>query len=121
MNLGSAIDNLFDLRQQKAKLDKKVTDLKKIIEEAELNVQGLLRENNVTLSRGEFATASITETIVPVVDDWDAFYDHILQTEGFHLLERRPASRAYRELLEAGEDVPGLRPFTKHNLSLRKN
>jgi hypothetical protein len=36
-----------------------------------------------------------------------------------HLLQRRPATAAFRELQEAGEAVPGLEPFTKRAISLR--
>lgn len=119
MNLGKTIDALHALREHKRALEAELKDVRQEIEEAEQNVMEMLKQNGVTMSAGEHATVSITETVVPAVEDWDAFYEHIMQTGDFHLLERRPASRAYRELLESGEDVPGLRPFTKRNLSLR--
>lgn len=65
-------------------------------------------------------TASITETVVASVKDWDAFYRFIHQHEAFHLLERRPANAAYRELLQHGQTIPGVISFTKRGLSFRK-
>ena len=121
MNLGTAIDDLYLLRQQKAELDKQKKDLQCQIDEAEEKVTQLLNDSGVTLSRGETATASITEMAMPQVEDWDLFYEHILESGDFHLLERRPASRPYRELLEAGIEIPGLRTFTKRSLSIRTN
>ena len=119
MNLGKAIDHLHALREQKRLLEADLKELRQKMEEAETNIFALLEQNGVTASAGSAASVSITETIVPVIDDADTFFDHIIASGDIHLLERRPSSRAYRELLEAGEVVPGLRPFTKRNLSLR--
>jgi hypothetical protein len=120
MNLGTSIDKLHELKKTKAEIEKQLKAIKDDILEAEAEVFEKLNEQGVTLSRGTTATASITESIIPSVEDWDAFYGHILDTGDVHLLERRPATRAYRELYEAGEEVPGIAPFTKRTLNLRK-
>ena len=66
------------------------------------------------------ASAILTETVVPKIDDWDEFYSYIQENEAFHLLQRRPSTAACRETLEAGEQIAGVSTFTKRAISLRK-
>lgn len=121
MNLGPAIDKLHGLREKKRELEVEISKLRKLMEEEEENIFAMLEEQELPGARGHTATVSITESVVPVIENDELFFDHIMETGDLHLLERRPAVRSYRELREAGEDVPGLRPFTKRTLSLRKN
>ena len=119
MNLGQRIDHLYQLREQKRKLEADLKELREKMEEDEIEIFEMLKNNGTSTADGLNAKVSITETIVPVIDDADEFFDHVLATGDIHLLERRVSSRAYRELLEAGEEVPGLRPFNRRTLSLR--
>ena len=70
---------------------------------------------------GEFATMSVSITTVPNVSDWTKFYRFIKKTDGFHLLERRPAAKAWRETLEErrNKPIPGVEGFEKKTLNLR--
>ena len=61
------------------------------------------------------ASVSINEA-----EDWDAFYKHILDTKEFALLQKRVSSVAYKEILAAGEDVPGLAPRTVRRINFKK-
>jgi hypothetical protein len=74
------------------------------------------------LDRGSHAgyTFSRNETVVPQVEDWDAFYTYIRKNNYFHLLERRPASAGCRELFGLKGKIPGVVPFTKVSLSFRQ-
>lgn len=119
MNLGAAIDKLYHLREQKRLHENEIKMLNQTMAEEEENILAMLQEVGTTISSGAAATVSITEQVLPIIDDAEAFFDHIQETGDFHLLERRPSARAYREMLEAGEDVPGLRKFVKRKLSLR--
>ena len=121
MNLGAAIDKLHGLREEKRNLEAEISKIRKVMEEEEINIFALLEEQDLPGAKGHTATVSITESVVPVLEDDEVFFDHIMKTGDLHLLERRPSVRAYRELLESGEEVPGLRPFTKRTLSLRSN
>ena len=121
MNLGAAIDKLHGLREEKRNLEAEISKIRKVMEEEEINIFALLEEQDLPGAKGHTATVSITESVVPVLDNDEVFFDHIMKTGDLHLLERRPSVRAYRELRESGEEVPGLRPFTKRTLSLRSN
>lgn len=65
-------------------------------------------------------TATITKTILPNVTDWDALWEHIIEERAFHLLQRRPAAAAFRELHSSGEKVPGIDAYEQRTISLRK-
>jgi hypothetical protein len=61
-----------------------------------------------------------SDMVVPVVKDWDTFMDYVVDTGQYWLLEKRPASTACRELFETKGKIPGLEPFTRRNLNVRK-
>ena len=106
-----------DERRRIADRDKELVSVWKTLEEELLNrldEQGMLQGKSVA------GTATITETIVPNVVDWDALQDHIKETGDFHLLQKRPAAAAFRELHASGEEIPGMEAFNKRTISLRK-
>jgi len=63
---------------------------------------------------------SINEIVVANVEDWEKFHEWIYAHKAGHMLERRVANIAFREMLELEENVPGLKPFTKRTISLTK-
>jgi hypothetical protein len=119
-SVGSLIDELYDLNQQKKELNQKLEDLKHEAAEVEQLIFAALDHEDLTQCRGRVGKVTITVSDVPTVVDWDRFQEYILQTRALHLLERRPAVMAWRELHQSGEVVPGVNPFTKRSLSVRK-
>lgn len=107
---------LRTLAQKQKKLEEERDDIaERLI--AAMDAQGL------TKSGGGPATASISESVVPQVEDWDRFHAFIGKTKRYYLLERRPAVVAYRELLELrkGRKIPGVSSFTKRTVRLLTN
>jgi len=119
MNTGELIKALFDQREAIREIDRTRKELvsKKAEIEAELMIG--LDEVGLTSAKGEGVTVSISEAIVPIVNDSDAFYEFILKSKQPYLLERRPAVLAYRELISAGEEIPGIEPYTKRTVNMR--
>jgi hypothetical protein len=72
--------------------------------------------------RGDLATVSISETIRPKIEDWDAFTTFVLRKKACHLFERRIAATAYREMKETlkGKPLPGTSEYTQLRLNVRK-
>ena len=56
---------------------------------------------------------NIEHSTVPTVEDWDMFYTYIHTRQAYHMLQRRPAVNAYNEVRDQGEDVPGVKDFTR--------
>lgn len=117
--LGGRIDQLHALREQKRTLEKQVQLLEETARELESQLIDEMDKQGVAKSTGKKATVSITESVKPSVDDWDAFYAYIHKNKYYHLLERRPSVTGCRELLELKGKVPGVVPFTQRKLNIR--
>jgi len=115
------IDQVHDVREQIRGLTKEVNALKTKKEDLEARLLETMDALGTDQSRSKVATATVTELVVPHVEDWEAFYKYITRTKSFYMLERRPAPVAYRETLEQrkGKAIPGVTSFTKRTIGLR--
>jgi hypothetical protein len=118
--LGGLIDRLYELKQDKAELNRQIKHLDTTQTELEAQVLIKLQELGINSGKSLIASATISTSIIPIVQDWEAFYNYIKETDSLFLLERRPALTAYRDLAAAGEKIPGVESFTKTTISLRK-
>jgi len=117
--LGEAIDRLGHIRAQITKLNSEVDDLTKQRRELESEILALLEDNGMKrASSFQYAASAIEET-VPHVTDWDALHGYIVENNLPYLLQRRANVKPFRELFEAGEDIPGVEPFTQTKLYLK--
>jgi hypothetical protein len=120
VSLGEEIDRLFDLREKIKKIDDSAEELRKVFVLKEVALLARIEEEGMSKAVGQKASVSITESVVPQVENWDEFYAFLHRNKAYHLLERRPAAGAYRELIaQRRRPVPGVVPFTKRRLSLR--
>ena len=117
--IGAKIDQLHDLREQKRELEEQVNQLKAQMAELENELIAEMDKQGVTKSTGGAATVSISSTVRPSVDDWDAFYTYIHRHKFYHLLERRPSVSGCNELLETKGKIPGVVPYTQRKLNIR--
>lgn len=120
-SIGGLIDKLFEIREQTRALNKQAEELKVQKDDYEARLLAALDAQGVTQSRGEVATATVSEAEVPQVEDWDKFYAFIARNKAFYMLERRPAAGPYREAMQLrkGRAIPGVKSFTKRTISLR--
>ena len=120
--IGIQIDEMFLLRERKRALEVEVKTINAQLLECEGRLIEALDAAGSVGARGHFASAGVTELIVPQVEDWDRLTAFIRRYNKFELLERRPSAAAFRELAAQRRDqtVPGLVPYIKRNLSLKK-
>lgn len=64
-------------------------------------------------------SATVSKTVVPNVQDWDKVYEYIKDNDALYLLERRMLSTAWRELHNAGIEIPGTEASTRVDVSVR--
>jgi hypothetical protein len=109
----------FELREAKRALEAqiKVIDAELTINEVEL-IEAADTAGMTHFRVGKLSIA-VSEQVVGNVDDWDQLYDYITTNSAFHLLQRRLGNAAYKEILDSGETVPGVAPFTKRSINLR--
>lgn len=120
MKLDEAIDKLFLLRETKRGLEAQVKAVN--VEMKDLNDWLIAKYGEVgtVTARGNYASATITETVVPTIEDWGLVQNYIIENDALYLVHRRISSGPWKELTDTGEVVPGIVPFTKRAISLRK-
>lgn len=119
-SLGLQIDALFKLREKLREIQAQEKNQLDLIAAAETVLMETMKHEGIEKSTGKLATVSISSTISANVVDWDAFYAYIYKNKFAHLLQKRVSDPAVRELFETKGKVPGVEPFTKEKLNLRK-
>lgn len=119
MNLQEMIQRKLSLMEEKAEHEKVIKGIKEMINEQDQKILDAFEELGIDQARTGNTTVFKNEADVPNVEDWDAFYKYILDHKAMHLLERRPAVLAWREMYETGETIPGTVPFEKISLGKR--
>lgn len=122
VNLGALADSIYAKREEVAQARAVADELEKEQRAMENDLLAAMQEAGTDIARGQSATVSITENVIPQIQDFEAFATFVLRKKALHLFERRIAKTAYRELKEtlAGKPVPGVGEFTKVSLSIRK-
>ena len=115
--IGEKIDLRTKLKAELDTLTKTVGDFQKLIDGVELALMEQLDAQKTTSGGGKRATVTINESIVPNIKDWDLFAEYIYKNKYLHLLQRRPAVLACREIFELRGKLPGAEAFTKRTLN----
>lgn len=118
--LGACIDALYKLRAQRLEIEKRAGEVKARETELEAHLIERCGKSELDGARGKVAVVAVSQSSVPTVKDWDAFYAHVHRTKSFDLLQKRVSTSAYRERMDAHEAVPGVESFVVTKLSLRK-
>ena len=118
--LHDLISQLGELRATKKKLEYEARQTGELIAIKEHEIMDALDDQQITESRSEAGKVTLGEAVYPQVQDWDAFYQWILENQYMHFLEKRAAVLAYREALGQGIAVPGVLPFTKRKITFRE-
>lgn len=117
--IGPTIDKLRELREQKRKLEADIKLVEAEYAALEERLMEKMQAEGTNAGKGKFASASITETVVGNVTDWDKVHAYIKKTGFTHLYFKRLSDPGVRELFQQGKSIPGCEPFTKRRLNLR--
>ena len=77
-------------------------------------------ENNENGGVGENFKSELVKKEVPIVEDWEAFHAYIQEQNRFDLLQKRMSDKAVAEMLEDGEEIPGINTMISKKLSVTK-
>jgi hypothetical protein len=116
--VGELSDQMWLLREKKRELEAQASAVEKEIAPLELQLLELMKNQGIEMGRGQYATFTRKESVVPVAEDWDAIYKYIARNGYFHLLHKRLSEAACRELFEKNGAIPGMVPFTKVSIRL---
>lgn len=101
-------------------LESQFNKQKKLVESIREEMLAELHEAGTDSYKAELGSISVIKTEVPVVKDWEAFYDFIIRNNSPELLQRRVSTAAWREWLEEDDvdQVPGVETFNKETLRI---
>lgn len=118
--LNDIIDKMFEIRENIRELDARRKDLEVLYRTEHTRLIARMKEVGTNYARGMKASASITEQLVPQIEDWGKVEAWIKENDAIYLLHRRVSSGPWKELLDTGVSVPGIEPFTKETISLKR-
>lgn len=119
--IGKIIDKMFDLREQRRRLEEEAAKLEADYKAQEEMLMERMGKENTDKAAGKKASVSITTGVVANVTDWAKVEAFVKKTGNFQLFQRRVSDPAFRELMESKGPVPGMEPFTKKKVNLRVN
>ena len=70
--------------------------------------------------KNDLGTFGIQSAIMPIAKDWEAIHKYVKENDAFHLLYRQILATSYREMLDAGEEIPGIETYERVTISVRK-
>ncbi len=134
--VGALIDDLWKLRESVRAHEAEIETLKKSMTDIEDQLTTTMDADGLTKATGKNASLSFSYTLAADVqgeEGWSAFYAFIAKKKYFHLLHRRVADAAYKEVLAnlnganpadfdvktAKKQVPGVMPFLRRRVTLR--
>jgi len=120
MKLDDGIDKLFLLRERKRGLEDQIKEVNSEFKELHDELLQTCDDVGTTTARGTVASIAVTETLVPKIEDWGLAAEWIIANDALYLCHRRISSGPWKELRDSGKNVPGITPYTKRAISLRK-
>ena len=120
-SIGSKIDHLAELREEKAGLRKEMDTVEKEFNSLQALIIQELAALEIDGAKGHAYQVSIMNTQIPIIEDGEVFNDWVMQDEErLSCFQRRLATRTIEEMWRDGEVIPGLNKLNKTKLSLRK-
>lgn len=120
LTTGQIVKRMVEVRDERRRISSRDKELIEEWRSLETELITRLDEQDMDKASTADGTASISETVLPQVVDWDAFYEYMKEEDALHLLQRRPAAAAFRELNDSGVAIPGVDPYTQRTIGLRK-
>lgn len=118
--LGGVIDLAYNAKALSSavnRLSDRVKDAQKLLLSL---AKDICEKNGLDGAVGQNARLTLTEQEYATVDDWGAVYQYLADTGNFQLLQQRLASTRVKELIDAGEEVPGVHMTPTVEPTLRK-
>lgn len=116
------IERMWEIRETRCELSQQDKALGGEYIALEAALLETMDATGIQAVRTNKALASISNTEITAVDDWDAFYKYIRENDAFYLLQKRPAVSACKEINTlTGTPVPGTHSLSVQKVNLTKN
>jgi len=113
---------IADLRETKDELTE-LNERVKAVKKQQAHIEGLIEDammgEGLQKASSDLGTVSLKEGQYPQIEDWDEALEYIMN-HCRHVLKREIKSAAYKELLDSGEAIPGVRTYDKTKINFRR-
>ena len=117
--LDELMNALVTTRTEIRSLQQEEKALKVHQNDLESEIMWKMEEQGLDQIANDKCTISKKKEVVPTVEDWDVLHQHILNTNQFELLQKRMSATAFRELLQMGIPVPGVKATELTKINFR--
>jgi len=117
---GQLIDELLRLRDKRLRVQVKIDELKADERALEATITANLDIEKIQKASGKRANFSLRTVKVGQITNPKRFHAYIVENDAFELLQQRLSVQAYREIIEDGGRVPGVKTETIRKVSLTK-
>ena len=118
-NLNTLLDELASIRGEIKSLQEQEKVLKLRQNDLDSEIIRKMEDQGLDQIANDVCTVSKKIDVVPTVEDWDVVHRHILDTKQFELLQKRMSATAWRELLQMGQAVPGVKATELTKINFR--
>ena len=118
-NLNTLLDELASIRGEIKSLQEQEKVLKLRQNDLDSEIIRKMEDQGLAQIANDVCTVSKKIDVVPTVEDWDVVHQHILDTKQFELLQKRMSATAWRELLQMGQAVPGVKATELTKINFR--
>lgn len=119
-SIGARGDMLHEVREVRLAMEKEAAAVKKRETEINDSIIRDLSKSDDTGAAGRFYRVQIKEKRVPKPEDWQQIHAYIRDNDRFDLLQKRVSDKAVMDMLEAGEEIPGMETALIPSVSLTK-
>lgn len=119
-SLGRCADAYKEVNAIRLEMDADVKLIKSRETEINEHIIDNLDKGDLTGAAGLKFKAQIKPGIAGSVTDWELLYDFIVEKDRFDLLNKSLNQKAVKEMLEAGEKIPGVEKINTKKLSITK-
>jgi hypothetical protein len=121
MKIGDRIEELHRIRELIRENEKQVKELKEEFDRKQWELMQQMEDAGLDQAKSNSATVFVSKDTVPTVKDWDSLTDYIAENEAYYLFQRRISASAWKEMVEMGQEIPGVEPYEKPKLNMRAN
>ena len=118
--LNDLLDQSFSLRDQRRDLEAQASEIKKEEAATDAAILEVMLDQGIDSTRvNGRGSVSVKTEIVPSEIDWDAVIPYVRDNDLFELMYRRLNAAVYRDFLDSGYEIPGVKPFEITKLNKR--
>lgn len=114
--LAARIDLLKKLRINLDAAKAKLKPLEKRINDEEAALLEIMVETKTESVRGKLGRGTVLRQLVPTIEDSKKFEAYVIKHKAFDLYQRRLNTTAWRDRVEDGKPVPGIKGFQRVSL-----